>query len=178
MRNTEGRPAVYVGTYGKYNDGSIAGAWMYPGDYDTLDEFYEACKDLHKDEGDDYRELMFQDVDLIPDSLYSESCFAPAEFAFCKAWDECCNTDALEAFVDYYGEQFDEADELLDKFSDAYYGDFDSDEDFAYELVESTGMLSSIPENLQYYFDYEKYARDLMIDDFYEVDGHYFWRNV
>ena len=33
--NGDNRVAVYVGTYGKYNDGSIEGQWVYPADYDT-----------------------------------------------------------------------------------------------------------------------------------------------
>lgn len=32
------RPAIYVGTYHKYASGSIAGAWIYPGDYDSYEE--------------------------------------------------------------------------------------------------------------------------------------------
>ncbi len=50
---------VYVGTYAKYNDGNLFGKWFDLEDYTDLDEFYEACADLHADEEDP--ELMFQD---------------------------------------------------------------------------------------------------------------------
>ena len=59
----------------------------------------------------------------------------------------------------------------------AYQGTYDSDEDFAADLAESCGYLDAIPENLRYYFDYEKFARDRMIDSFMEDSGHYFSRN-
>ena len=41
---------VYVGTYGKYNNGSLSGAWLDLSDYSDKEEFYEACRELHKDE--------------------------------------------------------------------------------------------------------------------------------
>ena len=50
---------VYVGTYGKYNNGSLSGAWLDLSDYSDKEEFYEACRELHKDEED--AEYMFQD---------------------------------------------------------------------------------------------------------------------
>ena len=41
---------IYCGTYGKYNAGSIAGAWLDLDDYDDADAFYTACRQLHDDE--------------------------------------------------------------------------------------------------------------------------------
>lgn len=52
---------VYVGTYGKYNDGNLNGEWFDLGDYSDKDEFIEACLEFHEDEEDP--ELMVQDVD-------------------------------------------------------------------------------------------------------------------
>ena len=49
---------VYVGTYGKYNNGSLFGAWLDLSDYSDKEEFYEACRELHKDEED--AEYMFK----------------------------------------------------------------------------------------------------------------------
>ncbi len=51
---------IYVGTYHKYNNGSIAGAWI---DLENLseEEFYSKCKELHKDETDP--EFMYQDFE-------------------------------------------------------------------------------------------------------------------
>ena len=40
--------SVYVGTYGKYNNGSLFGAWLDLSDYADKEEFYEACRELHK----------------------------------------------------------------------------------------------------------------------------------
>ncbi|MNL78164.1 Antirestriction protein (ArdA) [compost metagenome] len=56
---------IYVGTYAKYNDGSIAGGWLDLSDYSNKDEFYQACTQLHADEEDP--EFMFQDYENIPE---------------------------------------------------------------------------------------------------------------
>ena len=50
--------SVYVGTYGKYNNGSLFGAWLDLSDYADKEEFYEACRELHKDE--EVRNLCFR----------------------------------------------------------------------------------------------------------------------
>ena len=63
-------PKLYVGTFGKYASGSIAGAWLNLNDYADSDGFYNACKKLHSDENDP--ELMFQDFENFPKFLYSE----------------------------------------------------------------------------------------------------------
>lgn len=175
---SEARPAVYVGTYGKYNEGSIYGAWLNPGDYDTIDDFFSACSELHKDEPEGAREFMFQDKEYIPGSLYSECSFTDAEFAFCKAWDEISDGYALESFIDAFGiNDITDEQELLEKFNEAFYGEFDSDEDLAYSIVDDSCMLQGVPENVAMYFDYSAYARDLMITDFTEYNGYYFWTN-
>ena len=49
-------PALYVGTYAKYNAGSLGGAWLKLDDYSDRSEFLAACAGLHADESD--RELM------------------------------------------------------------------------------------------------------------------------
>lgn len=60
-------PKVYVGTYAKYNEGSIKGGWVTLTDYKCYADFMKACFNLHKDERDP--ELMIQDVDDMPDGL-------------------------------------------------------------------------------------------------------------
>lgn len=71
MTQTNTTPALYVGTYAKYNSGSIAGQWLKLSDYSDAEEFLAACYELHKDEEDP--ELMFQDFEGFPRSLYGES---------------------------------------------------------------------------------------------------------
>lgn len=62
---------IYVGTYHKYNSGSIAGEWVDLEDFEDTADFYEYCREIHKDEKDP--EFMFQDYENIPENLVSES---------------------------------------------------------------------------------------------------------
>lgn len=63
--------AVYCGTYAKYNNGDLSGAWLKFSDYSDASEFMAACVELHKDEPD--AELMFQDFENFPKKFYGES---------------------------------------------------------------------------------------------------------
>jgi antirestriction protein len=67
---TETSTAVYVGTFAKYNSGSIKGAWIKLEGHDA-ETFQAACLELHSDESDP--ELMFQDFEGFPRAFYSES---------------------------------------------------------------------------------------------------------
>ncbi|SUG44921.1 Antirestriction protein ArdA [Salmonella enterica subsp. arizonae] len=71
MSTTTTTPAVYVGTYHKYNCGSIFGKWFDLTEFDGREDFYEACQALHADEWD--AEFMFQDWEGIPSQFVSES---------------------------------------------------------------------------------------------------------
>lgn len=57
------QPAIYCGTYKKYNEGSLFGAWLDLRTFDSYEEFIDVCKQLHAEEEDP--ELMFQDYRLL-----------------------------------------------------------------------------------------------------------------
>lgn len=64
----------------------------------------------------------------------------------------------------------------LSEAEDAYIGEFDSFEHLAVHLMDETGGLDGMPENLRPYFDFEKYGNDLRLGgDAWEGEGHYFW---
>lgn len=58
---------VYVGTYKKYNSGSLAGDWLDLANYANYDAFLAACKKLHSDEKDP--EFLIEDSEGFPDGL-------------------------------------------------------------------------------------------------------------
>lgn len=161
---------IYVGTYGKYNNGSIAGAWMDVEDYASKEEFYAACQELHSDEDD--AELMFQDWEGIPACLIRESWVHDGLFEL-AALDEDTSNLVL-AYIDDIGlSDADTIHDVIERAQDACYGRFDSDLDFAYEYIDDTGMLANVPDNIRCYFNYGAFARDLMMD-FFESNGYYF----
>ncbi|MEB8610279.1 antirestriction protein ArdA [Cronobacter sakazakii] len=161
-------PAVYVGTYHKYNCGSIFGQWFDLTDFDDKDEFQEACRALHANEADP--EFMYQDWEGIPSNFASES---SVDWAFIDAYKRARDAGRDAAFIawaDYCGE----CD--YDAFDDAYRGEAESEEAFAQQHVEDCGLLNDLPESLRGYFDYEAYGRDLFMDSYVLLDGHVFSR--
>ena len=89
--------SVYVGTYGKYNNGSLFGAWLDLSDYADKEEFYEACRELHKDEED--AEFMFQDWENVPEGLISESWISENFFTLRDAVEQLGDTEQEAFFV-------------------------------------------------------------------------------
>ena len=72
--------AVYVGTYAKYNAGSLAGKWMRLNDYKDKADFIKACNELHKDEEEP--ELMFQSWEHVPSWMITESSIDEAVWGY------------------------------------------------------------------------------------------------
>jgi antirestriction protein len=163
---------IYVGTYKKYNEGSLQGAWLQVADYSDKEEFLEACRELHSDEKDP--ELMFQDFENIPDSLIGESWIDEKVWDFIELIDDhSIDTEALGAYFDLgLDSGKDDADDIISDFEERYEGHFDSLYDFGYHWYEC-GVLCDIPENVINYFDFERYGRDVAYD-YSESDGYYF----
>jgi len=166
-------PQIYVGTYGKYNNGSIEGAWI---DLSTHNEesFAIACNELHKaPPNSDCRpshEFMYQDYEGFPSLFYSESGIDNRLWEYLTLDEH--EQEVVAAFINCYGD----CPNLFESADSAYYGTYDNDIAFAEELVESSGMLHDVPESLKQYFDYERYAGDLMFE-FRSFSGFYFCNN-
>lgn len=164
---------VYVSTYKKYSEGVISGAWLDLEDFSNKEEFLSACKELHKDEADPA--LMFQDWEDVPASLISESWIAESLFELLSMNIE--DLGALTAFIS--SRSFSDstsAKEIIEEFEDFYRGRYDCFFDFAYDYVDTTCLLSEVPESIKIYFDYDKFARDLEFDYDY-INGYVFSKN-
>ena len=155
----DGEPSVYVGTYGKYNDGSLCGLWIDLSSFDDYDEFINFCYAIHSDESDP--ELMAQDYECFPRQWYNEGFITREDFDHIKEYSEMCDKHGADA-VDDYMEFHDE----LDNFEEAYMGEWDSEEDFARHIVNECYDLERSMGHLADYFDYERYGRELFMYDY------------
>lgn len=128
---------IYVGTYAKYNNGNISGAWLDLENYSSRDEFLEAARAIHADESDP--ELMFQDFEGFPRAWYSESS-APADVLW--EWLELGDEEraAFGVYADNIG-----GDAEIEDFREAYQGSYESGAEFAEQTAIDCG---DIPENL------------------------------
>ena len=154
-------PSLYCGTYGKYNEGNFNGMWVNVSTFDSYDDFLNFCKAIHSDEEDP--ELMYQDFENIPDSLYHES-MGEEEFNNLLKYCELCDDYSVEAVDDFL--EWDSTEDL-DRMPDAYAGVYDSEEDFALEIVNERCDIDKMMGDLAYYFNYEALTRDLFVGDYY-----------
>ena len=167
--------SVYVGTYAKYNDGSIFGEWLKLSDYADKEKFYTACRELHDDEEDP--EFMFQDYENIPNGLIDECWISDKIFEVLEALEDMDETrkEAFLIWCDNGHRKLSEGDinDLISDFDDDYIGEYEDEEDFAFEQVEQMDL----PEFAKTYFDYEAYARDLFSGDYWSEGGYVFYNS-
>lgn len=155
-------PAIYCGTYAKYNNGSIEGAWFHLDEFRCKREFIEACLELHADEEDP--ELMFQDWENIPAGMCSESGVDD------EVWDyiDACNDygqDAVDAYISSFGSW--DKNSFEDRYCGSGYREF---VDYAEEWFDE---CFECPDNLRGYIDMDAFARDMEMDYTF-VDGYVF----
>lgn len=160
-------PRIYVSTYRKYNEGNLNGAWLTLTDYDTHEDFMQACRELHADE--EYPELMYQDYINFPETWYDESSLPEEIFDKILEYAEL-DEDQREAVTEYLEENDSKAD--IRNIIDLYCGQYDSLADYA----EQTAEIPAEMERYAYYIDWERYARDLRLDGFVITSsGHVFY---
>jgi antirestriction protein len=141
---------VYVGTFGKYNSGSLYGKWLNIKDYKNVDEFDKACRQLHSNEYDP--EFMFQDWEYIPNSFIGGGWIDPKLFELIHHPDiEHIDINALWDYRGYW----------------------DSFREFAYE------EFGKCPHGCrcENYIDWDKYERDLQQDYTYTDKRNVFSKN-
>jgi antirestriction protein len=156
-------PRIYVGTYAKYNNGSLYGDWVDLSDFQSRDDFYEHCRELHSDETEP--EFMFQDHEYIPTRWVSECSIDE------KVWDWLeLPEDDRKAVAAYYNHisDSDTVDYILDRLIGSADVRFDTvhnaKKDWIYNYLEETGFFAGWSESALNYFDVDSYLHDCELD--------------
>ena len=157
-------PRIYVACLAAYNSGQLHGAWI------DADQSADA---IH---GEIRAMLASSPIPGAEEwAIHDYEDFGGIQLSEYEDIDRVAEIAALlvehgDAFAAWYS--YDPPADVSD-FQDAYRGEYDSEEAYAEEYIGDTGMLDSIPENLRYYFDYERFARDLFMSDMRSVrSGH------
>ena len=152
---------------GKYNEGELVFTRLVlPA---TTEEIYAAYDEIGVAEGTMYEETFISDYETDING------FEIREYANIDDLNELA--EELENFDEYELEAFGAmleygyaTDEALQKVQDGEYRLYDgcySMADVAEMYADETGLLSSIPDDLRYYFDFEAYGRDM------DHNGHF-----
>ena len=165
-------PRIYVADLEAYNNGRLKGEWIDLSDFDSGAEVLEEISKMLKKTGGE--EYAIHDYEYFPSIMYSEYMgekqFDNVIEAYKIAEDKDLDIDVVGEIIEQYSP--DNVEEFID---DNYQGQFDNDTDFAYQYVENLGGFENINESeKEMYFDYEAFGRDLVINDFFTINDHYF----
>lgn len=161
MQNSQTTPKIYVACLAAYNNGILYGQWI----------------DANQEE-----DAIFQEIKemLAKSPIVGAEEYAVHDYeGFCglriDEYESITKIAEMAAMIEKHGEawaKFAEYEGIeyatLERFEEAYAGEWDSEEDYAQDLAEET---MDIPEHLSFYIDFERLARDLFINDYYSADG-------
>jgi len=174
---------IYVGTYKKYNEGSLEGDWLDLNDYSDKEEFLIACRELHKDEKEP--ELMFQDYDADEswESYFYSEYGISEDYWTAKEMiqDSGLSDEIIGCYLECNG--YDSLKSIQNAI-DCYVGTYNSKEDFAIACTENDNIdYDSLPYYIRCAIDWNEVARQLEMAEYDLVkDSNYnyvaFWKNV
>ena len=166
-------PSIYVACLAAYNNAILHGAWIdATQDPDAIREAIQTM--LKTSPIDDAEEFAIHDYDNFHNLRLSE-------------WEAIDKVHAYATFIAEHGPlgadliaHMDTVELAQSAIEDGYAGCYESLADFAQELTEDT---TKIPENLTFYIDYERMARDMeMSGDIFTIETahdevHIFWQH-
>lgn len=155
-------PQIYVACLAAYNNGILHGSWFdaTQGEDGIYSDIHNMLKESPIEGAEEW-------------ALHDYSGFGSARI---DEYESIANVVKLAEFIDEFGHlgaallgeySIDDTRRFLE---DNYHGAYDSEVDFAESIFEEC-YSDAIPKNLIYYFDYEAFARDLFINDYFSVDA-------
>jgi len=142
---------VYVSTFKKYAEGRLTGQWV---ELITRQQFDADIEKLHADEADP--EFMFQDYKDTPKALRNETKIDN------RIWEYIDLPENDQDIVATWWQENDASTEITE-ILDSYIGTYSDAEEYAREVIEEMGVFEKYP-NLENFFDYEAFARELEHD--------------
>lgn len=162
-------PKIYVADLEAYNNGRLSGVWLDLTDYSDAEELMDAINDFLKTTGGE--EYAVHDYENLPSSMYSEYMGVRDFEEIYEMLDLAKDNDLPLDVVMEVVSQFDRS--ALDE----YTGTYDSEQDFAEQLVDDIGITSFT--DFEYYLEVSDTDRRLMsqeyadnyVDDIRDEDG-------
>lgn len=182
-------PAAWIGCLACYNNGQLRGKWITaqqaademneigtityagrgePAHYPNTNTAYVACVQCGGDEWDVF------DTEHLPHKMTAAEFYRNAETL--AELDDAGDLEKITALAGFLG--MEKLDELIAYDANNYVGQWNTFQDYAEQYLDDVGDLAAIPEHLAYYFDYEKYARDLAHSFLYDDATGHTWHSA
>lgn len=164
MKQQETKHGVYFANLEAYNQGRMIGGWLYPLDYDTLDGFLEAIKQVTRNAD----EIAVHDYDDFID-MGEYPCHKELYELIHAVNDSHLDNEIL---FKYMANQHEYSIDLIDEAENSHVTTCDNFRDFAYEMADLDIEINVNKDAHQFVmnnFDYESYERDLK-HSYYVID--------
>lgn len=176
-------PAICLNELSNYNNGTLVYKWFDLEDFASAAEYNEAVQKWLETcptvLGSPCEEWNIADYEDIPSDFVGDYCFDAEAFYSFKELADQLETGALEAYINCFGSMPENIDQFNERFfmetehkSDDWHGFYI---EIAEQLIDDSGLLNDVPETVSMYFDYEKYGRDIYINDLTMSNGFIFW---
>lgn len=153
--------SVFIQSLADYNAGRIVGRWVNVSEM-SIDDLWNAINEvlvLSKEEVAEEWEIADYDGFYGLEPISPEKIIETAQAL----------TEHGEAYA-IYAEHVGECDATVKGFEESYSGTWDSFKDYATELFDEC-YLHEVPESIRFYIDYDAFARDLEINDYFYERG-------
>ena len=159
---------IFISNLKEYNNGKIIGEWVsLP--HEGLEEV------LNKISNNGNDELFISDYETdISNLKISEYDDILQLNEIAEEIDNLSDDEviALQAYLEQYND-IEQALEEVRQGNYTIYYDCDDMSDVAYQIVNESGLLDGVPEQVKMYFDYEAYGRDIDIEGtFIQIDNN------
>lgn len=160
---------IFISNLKEYNNGKIIGEWVsLP--HEGLEEV------LNKISNNGNDELFISDYETdISNLKISEYDDILQLNEIAEEIDNLSDDEviALQAYLEQYND-IEQALEEVRQGNYTIYYDCDDMSDVAYQVVNESGLLDGVPEEVKIYFDYEAYGRDMEINGtFIQIDNSF-----
>lgn len=178
-------PAICLNELSNYNNGTLVYKWFDLEDFTNAEEYNEAvCNWLETCptvSGYPCEEWNIADYEDVPSEFVGDYSFDAESFYAYKDLTDQLEDSALAAYIDCFGSLPKDIEEFNDRFFMQTEEKNDNCHGFYIEiagyLIDEAGVLNEVPEIIASYFDYEKYGRDVYMNDMTSSNGFVFWNH-
>ena len=158
---------AFITNLGKYNDGELVGEWVsFPIDSSEFDSVIEkiGCNEPG------YEEWFVTDYDCDCDAYGVLGEYPSLDEL--NEFGEMIDDDAFKAILEDQG-NFEYAKKVYESGDYVFYPGITDETDLAYEEVEMLGGVENMTQNeIEDYFDYEQFGRDLSFEHYEDDEGN------
>lgn len=163
------KPKIYVASLAHYNHGELVGSWFDCfGDLSCNVQQYIQSLTLHGEPCEEWAIHDYEGFGAYRVCEYENLTQLSLIAYLIKAYGL-----AITSFLDYYPLNASDFSELEPSFNEAYCGEWSSKLDFATNFFDDlySHELDKLPNTISSYFDYDAFARDLFISDYFSLES-------